>query len=225
MSMAECLIRAEKVSKHYRLGEETVRANDEVSLEVTAGGFYALTGPSGSGKTTLLDILGCLDTIDSGRGTAFGRDVSRMRESQLVTVRRGNIGFMFQDFMLVDTLTVRENVELGLALSRSPGSPDRVEEIIGTVGLHPRRGHLPKQLSGGERQRAALARALVSSPRVLIADEPTGNLDSRNSEAIYSLFKELNEREGLTIVVATHDAELAARAGTILSMIDGRIVP
>jgi putative ABC transport system ATP-binding protein len=222
--MANVLIEAKNLSKLYHLGDEVVHANNKVSLVVESGEYIALTGPSGSGKTTLLDLLGCIDTADSGELKVFGQNVSRLKESALVSVRRGRIGFIFQEFMLIPSLTVRENVALGLRLGRAASQNQSVDSILDKVGLSHRLNHLPKQLSGGERQRTAIARALVIEPHILIADEPTGNLDSNTSAAIYDLLEELNQESGLTIVAGTHDSHLAQRAKRMLSMKDGQLV-
>jgi putative ABC transport system ATP-binding protein len=224
MNAREVVVKAEKLSKVYRLPAEEIAAVNGVDLEIREGDFVSLMGPSGSGKTTLLDLIGCLDTPTGGRLTVFGREVAAARESQLVALRRGRIGFVFQDFMLLPELTAVENVQLPAAFARAPMSRARATELLDLVGLAARANHLPKELSGGERQRVAIARSLAASSRLLIADEPTGNLDSRNSELVFETFRRLNGEEGLTIVVATHDAALGALAGRTIQLRDGSIV-
>ncbi len=222
--MAEVLIKAEKLRKAYTLPAEEIVAVNDIDLEIQQGDFVAMMGPSGSGKTTLLDVIGCLDTISGGKLTALGRDVSNVSESKLVELRRKGIGFVFQEFLLISTLTALENVELPLHFARIKGKNERAKELLNKVGLGHRLHHLPKELSGGERQRVAVARALVTAPKLLLADEPTGNLDTKNSQEIFSIFKELNQDEGITIVVATHNKEMGAHAGRIIHLRDGKIV-
>lgn len=221
--MKEIVIQAEKLRKVYPLPAEDVVAVNDVDLEVRAGEFVALMGPSGSGKTTLLDLLGCLDTISSGRLSVLGNDVSQASERDLVAMRRGDIGFVFQDFLLIPTLSALENVELPLQFARLHGQRDRARALLEQLGLGHRLHHLPRAMSGGERQRVAVARALVTSPKILFADEPTGNLDTRTSGEIYELFAQLNSEQGLTIVVATHDDKLGARAPRVVWLRDGAV--
>jgi putative ABC transport system ATP-binding protein len=221
--MEEPIIRAERLTKVYRLPAEDVVAVDGVDLEVRKSDFISLMGPSGSGKTTLLDLIGCLDSISSGTLTIFGKDVSNADESDLVATRRGLIGFVFQEFLLLPELTAVENVELPMTFARMPRDRARARELLEKVGLGGRANHLPRELSGGERQRVAIARSLAVSPSLLLADEPTGNLDTKNSRDIYSVFEQLNRQDGLTIVVATHDQELGQRAGRVVRLVDGRI--
>jgi putative ABC transport system ATP-binding protein len=222
--MNEVLISAEKVSKTYKLPAEEVRAVRNIDLQVRAGEFVAIMGPSGSGKTTLLDILGCLDRISSGRLQVLGKDVSGVKENSLVNMRRRNIGFVFQEFLLIPTLTAVENVELPLLFSGLPQGREKAELILYKLGLGKRINHLPRELSGGERQRVAIARALVTSPKLLLADEPTGNLDIRTGQQIFDILKELNREEGLTIVLTTHNNKLGSQAGRIIYLKDGGIV-
>lgn len=221
--MKNSLIKAEKISKTYRQYAEDIHAINGVDFEIQEGDFIAVMGPSGSGKTTLLDALGCLTNITDGKLVAFGTDVSGGKESVLLSVRRRQIGFVFQDFLLVSSLTVLENVLLPLYLAREPIDKARAMEMIDRVGLKSRRNHYPYQLSGGEKQRTAIARALVTKPGILFADEPTGNLDTKSSQLIFDLFKELNQKEGLTIFVVTHNPDLARQARTIINLKDGKI--
>ena len=223
--MQQTIIEAEGLTKVFTLPAEQITAVDRVDLKIARGDFLSLMGPSGSGKTTLLDLLGCLDSISSGRLTVFGQDVSEVSEDDLVGIRRGQIGFVFQEFLLLPELTAIENVELPMTFARMPRDRDQARELLEKVGLGDRANHLPKELSGGERQRVAIARSLAASPNLLLADEPTGNLDTANSREIWSVFERLNSQEGLTIIVATHDEELGSRAGRVIHLVDGRIVP
>ncbi len=214
------MIKTDKLCKHYRRGSETVYALQGASLDIAAGEFVAIVGPSGSGKTTLMNLLGCLDTPTSGSYRLRGQEVAGLKESGLVRLRQENIGFVFQQFFLLPTLTVEENIELPL-LFRDKGQR-RTRELLDTVGLSHRRTHLPKELSGGEMQRVAIARALINNPAILLADEPTGNLDSKNSLKVIELFRELNGR-GLTTIVVTHNHEIARMAGRTIAITDGQI--
>ncbi len=222
--MSEILIKAEKITKAYRLPAEEIKAVKDVDLEIRSGEFVAIMGPSGSGKTTLLDILGCLDKISSGRLQIMGKDVSRVNENSLVNIRRRNMGFVFQEFLLIPTLTALENVELPLIFSGLPQGREKAESLLKKVNLGHRVNHLPREMSGGERQRVAIARALVTSPRLLFADEPTGNLDTKTGQEIFNIFKDLNQKDGLTIVLTTHNNKLGSQAGRIIYLKDGRIV-
>src|SRR4030042_1862078 len=197
--MAKTVIKAEKLSKLYKLSAETVHAVDGVDFEIQSGEFVAIMGPSGSGKTTLLDMMGCLDSVSSGKLEILGQDISQLPESKLVDVRRGKIGFVFQDFSLITTLTAIENVRYAGWLAGRNTSAAEAKTSLDKVGLAETANHLPKQLSGGEKQRVAIARALAIKPEILIADEPTGHLDSANSQAIFDLLKELNAADALTV--------------------------
>lgn len=221
--MGKIVIKTRGLTKTYTRGSENIHAVDNVSLEVNEGAFLALMGPSGSGKTTLLDLIGCLDSITSGTLEVFGHDVSCAKESVLTKLRRGNIGFIFQEFLLIPSLTVIENIELSLYFSRLTWKKEGLKELLIKVGLGHRINHLPKQLSGGERQRVAIARALAVSPKLLIADEPTGNLDTKNSQEIFDLFRKLNKEDGLTIILATHNPALGSQADRIINLRDGKI--
>jgi len=202
---------------------ENISAVRDITLDVLKGDFISIMGPSGSGKTTLLDSLGCLSSISSGMLEILGQDISHVKEEDLVKIRRGNIGFVFQEFFLIPTLTAKENVELPLHFAGVSSAKGNPEELLEKVGLGQRVNHLPKELSGGERQRVAIARALITSPKLLIADEPTGNLDTKNTEEIFSLFRRLNEEDGVTIVVATHDINVGKKADKIIHLTDGKI--
>lgn len=222
--MDNILIKAEKINKIYRLPAEEIKAVLDLDLEIRSGEFIAIMGPSGSGKTTLLDILGCLDSVSNGRLEVLGKDVSRLKESSLVSLRRKNIGFVFQDFLLIPTLTALENVELPLLFSRLPCEREKSAGLLKKLGLGHRINHLPKELSGGERQRVAIARALVTNPKILFADEPTGNLDTKSGEQIFQILKELNQKENLTVVLTTHNTKFGSQAKRIIYLKDGRIV-
>jgi putative ABC transport system ATP-binding protein len=219
------VIEMTQVSRVYRMGDQQVRALDDLSLEVRAGEFVAIMGASGSGKSTLLNVLGCLDTPTSGDYRLRGHVVSRLDDDELAEIRNREIGFVFQTFNLLPRLTATQNVELPLIYARVPPNErrERAEKMLELVGLGDRSTHRPNQLSGGQRQRVAIARGLVQNPAMLLADEPTGNLDSESSAEIMELFATLHGR-GHTIVMVTHDEEVAGRAGRIVSMRDGRIV-
>ena len=218
-----CIIQAKKLCKVYRRGGEEIDALKDVDFCVEAGEFVSIIGPSGSGKTALLNMFGGLDTPSSGSLRLNGIEIAGEKERELVRLRRENIGFVFQQFYLMPTLTARENIELPLLFSRKSGSKKRIEEVLQMVGLADRGDHLPGQLSCGEMQRVAIGRALINEPKIILADEPTGNLDSATSEMIFGLFSELNKR-GLTLVVVTHNLDLARRAEKMYTLRDGRIV-
>jgi putative ABC transport system ATP-binding protein len=221
------LVVADALTKIYRRGAEEVRALDGVSFELAAGEFAAVVGPSGAGKTTLLHMLGCMERPTSGRLLLEGRPVDGMKESELTRTRLEQIGFVFQHFGLIPTLTVAENVALPNTFAARPLARGavgaRVHALLERVGLLPRREHRPHQLSGGEMQRVAIARSLMNGPRLLLADEPTGNLDSVTAAGVVALLRDLH-REGLTVVVVTHNEALAERADRRLVMADGRLV-
>ena len=222
--MKKIVIKAEKLTKLYKLPAEVIHAIDAVDLEIQSGEFVAIMGPSGSGKTTLLDMLGCLDSVSSGRLEILGTDIAQLPESKLVNVRRGKIGFIFQDFSLILTLTAMENVRYGGWLAGKNTTADKAKAYLAKVGLAERAKHLPRQLSGGEKQRVAIARALAIEPEILIADEPTGHLDTTNSLAIFNLLMELNAKDGLTVILATHDMRLGEQCKKIISLCDGKIL-
>jgi putative ABC transport system ATP-binding protein len=216
------MIELKGIEKIYNRGNEEVHALRGIDLGIGRGEFISVVGPSGSGKTTLLHLLGCLDTPTGGTLTIDGIEVVNMRESELVRIRRSKIGFVFQHFYLIPGLNVYENVKLPLLFDRTEKKKDEIVSLIDLVGLKSRLHHTPNQLSGGEMQRVAIARALVNSPEFILADEPTGNLDTENSEKIFELLNSLNKR-GITIVLVTHNSELAARAERIIRLKDGRI--
>jgi putative ABC transport system ATP-binding protein len=219
------MLKLDKIGKVYRTTEVETQALNDVSLQIDAGEFVAVMGPSGCGKSTLLNILGLLDSPSAGTYEFFGENVSAYSESQLTAVRRAAIGFVFQSFNLIDDLTVEENVEVAL-LYRSVPAKDRrarVAEALERVGIAHRARHLPQQLSGGQQQRVAVARALVSAPKVILADEPTGNLDTANGNAVMELLINV-AKSGTTVVMVTHSLTYAALAARTIKLLDGRIV-
>ena len=222
--MNELIVKTEKLTKIYKLFAEEIFAVNGVDLEISSGEFVSIMGPSGSGKTTLLDMIGCLDSVTSGRLEILGTDVSKMRESKLVNIRRGKIGFIFQDFSLIPTLTALENLQLTLYFAGLRREKQKLIGLLEKVGLGNRVNHLPRQLSGGEKQRVAIARALAAQPKFLLADEPTGHLDTENSQEILNVFKQLNQQDGLTIIVATHDTKLGSQTKRTIYLQDGKIV-
>ncbi len=215
------VVSARNLTKVYRRGREQVCALDQVSFEILSGEFVAVVGPSGAGKTTLLNLIGCMDPPSSGELRLDDRRVQDLAERDLTRLRCDRIGFVFQHFSLVPTLTVAENVALPSLFARRHAGP-RLDELLDKVGLSHRRAHRPHQLSGGEMQRAALARALINQPRLVLADEPTGNLDSATAETILQLFAKLHA-EGLTLIVVTHNPGLAALAQRRLELLDGHL--
>ena len=218
------VIQLENVSRVYAMGDSQVRALDQVTLHVHQGDFVALMGPSGSGKSTLLNIIGLLDTPTSGVYRLEGEEVQALSEARLAEIRRKRVGFIFQSYHLVPRMTAIRNVELPLILAGVPPKERRVRAhaALEPLGMGPRAHHRPDQLSGGERQRVAIARAMVGSPSILLADEPTGNLDTKTGDEIVALLERLN-REGLTLLIVTHDPRIGARAKRLLRMQDGKL--
>jgi putative ABC transport system ATP-binding protein len=218
------MIELQDVHRHYAMSGQTVRALAGVDLKVEAGAFVAITGQSGSGKSSLLNILGCLDHPTSGRYLIEGRDVASLDDEAGSDIRNRRIGFVFQSFHLLPRLTVLENVLLPLRFHREPppGAQRRADELLERVGLGERRDHRPSELSGGQMQRAAIARALLLSPALLLADEPTGNLDSKSAADVLALIDEVHQG-GQTVVMVTHDNDIAARAPRQVKLRDGRI--
>ena len=219
------MLKLTNVCKTYRTTDIETLALDEVSMEIGAGEFVAIMGPSGCGKSTLLNVLGLLDSPTSGAYAFFGDDVARYPEKDLTRLRRDNLGFVFQSFNLIDDLTVAENVEVALIYRREAGGErkKRVAEALERVGIAHRGGHRPQQLSGGQQQRVAIARALVSRPKLILADEPTGNLDTANGEAVMALLTQAAE-DGVTVVMVTHSLAHAAEAQRTIKLLDGRVV-
>ncbi|HYU80364.1 MAG TPA: ABC transporter ATP-binding protein [Vicinamibacterales bacterium] len=220
------LISVQDLTKTYDLGEMQVRALRGVSLDVRIGEFVALTGPSGSGKSTFMHLLGCLDRPTSGTYLFNGRNVSSLSKRELARVRNTEIGFVFQGFNLLPRTTALENVELPLLYAGNTHAKERrhrAAEALRAVGLGDRLGHHPNQLSGGQQQRVAIARALVNNPKLLLADEPTGNLDTRTSIEVMGIFQRLSEERGLTIVLVTHERDIAEYGSRIVAFRDGRV--
>ncbi len=216
------VVELEAVEKIYKRGTEEIHALKDVDFAVPKGAFVSILGPSGSGKTTLLNIIGALDRPSRGTVRIDGEDIGDRDEPALVRIRREKIGFVFQQFYLLPGMSVRENVALPLIFSKKKVSGDYIEEILATVGLAGRGKHKPHQLSGGEMQRVAIARSLVNEPSIILADEPTGNLDVKNREIILDLFGSLNQR-GYTIIVVTHEIKVAEKTGAAFAMSDGSL--
>lgn len=220
------MIKTENLQKIFRTEEVETWALSEVSIEIKEGEFVAVMGPSGCGKTTLLNILGLLDNPTGGSYFLNGTDVSKFTENQRTSLRKGVIGFVFQSFNLIDELNVYENIELPLLYMRIPASErkERVKESMNRMAISHREKHFPQQLSGGQQQRVAIARAVVANPKLILADEPTGNLDSKNGAEVMNLLGDLN-REGTTIVMVTHSQHDAGYAGRTINLFDGKVVP
>jgi putative ABC transport system ATP-binding protein len=219
------MIKLTQVSKKYRTTELETAALDGVDFELANGEFVAVMGPSGCGKSTLLNIVGLIDNPSSGEYLFFEREISKYSESRLANLRKGNVGFIFQSFNLIDELNVYENVELPLLYQKvsKPQSRNLVREALELVGLSARAKHKPDQLSGGQQQRVAVARAVVGNPKLILADEPTGNLDSKNGEEVMGMLTTLNE-QGTTVLMVTHSPTHAARAHRVVNLLDGRVV-
>lgn len=219
------MIELQQLCRTFTLGDQAVHALDNINLNISPGEYLSVMGPSGSGKSTLLNVLGLLDVPDSGHYLLQGTDTTQLSETERARYRREHIGFVFQSYHLVARLSARENIELPLLLAgiapalRQP----KVDAILDQLGLMPRAGHLPNQLSGGQRQRVAIGRAIIMQPRLLLADEPTGNLDSQSGQDVVAILEQLNQ-QGITLMVVTHDQALGQRAGRRIRMVDGRIV-
>lgn len=219
------MIELKNVSKVYELGGEKIAALDNVNLKVDKGDFIAIIGPSGSGKSTLANVIGGLDAPDEGEVLVDERDISKVSDGELSNYRNSRIGFIFQSFNLQPTYTALENVMIPLVFAKIPMNKrrERATECLRAVGLEDRMNHRPNELSGGQRQRVCIARALANNPEIIIADEPTGNLDSKKGTEIVGLLKELNQKAQITLIVITHDKSVAEQAKKILSIKDGRI--
>jgi putative ABC transport system ATP-binding protein len=220
------LLETQNLTKHYRMGDTVVRALDGVSISVSEGEFLALLGTSGSGKSTLLNLIAGLDRPTSGTLTIDGKDLATMTSEELSRHRRSNVGIIFQSFNLVSSMSALENVMLSMMFAEvaKVEREQRASKLLESMGLGGRQRHKPKELSGGEQQRVAISRALSNQPRILLADEPTGNLDSRTSREIMELLKALNERDGKTVILVTHDSNLAAKyARRTITLMDGAI--
>jgi putative ABC transport system ATP-binding protein len=219
------IIETENVTKIYRTEEVETTALDRISLRLEEGQFVSIMGPSGCGKSTLLHVLGLIDDLSDGTYRFLGEDVSRYSERKRSVIRKQNIGFVFQSFNLIDELTVYENVELPLIYNKTPAHErkPRVEATLEKMDITPRRNHFPRQLSGGQQQRVAVARAIINNPNLILADEPTGNLDSEHGAEVMKMLVKLNQ-EGTTILMVTHSMENAAYSGRVIQLHDGRIV-
>lgn len=226
MSTSTPIVSILNVSKDYHLGKTLVPALRTVNLAVQMGDFISIAGPSGSGKTTLLNLIGCVDTATSGQVIVAGQDTKKLRERELTDLRLNTIGFIFQSFNLVPVLSVFQNVEFPLLLQKKLSASERrtrVEDLLMKVGLDRHAKHRPSELSGGQRQRVAIARALVTRPKIVLADEPTANLDSKTGENIIDLMKEMNRVEKTTFIFSTHDAKVMSHASSIVRLADGKI--
>jgi putative ABC transport system ATP-binding protein len=215
---------AREVTKEYVSGEQKLAVLRNVSFSISQGAFVAIVGPSGSGKTTLLGLLAGLDTPTHGTVLLDDADLGKLSENERARLRGEKVGFVFQTFQLIPTLTALENVQVPLELRGTPGAAERARELIDRVGLSGRGHHFPTQLSGGEQQRVAVARAFANSPRILFADEPTGNLDNATGQRIFELLQSLNSDAGSTIILVTHDSSLASRASRVIRLLDGVVV-
>jgi putative ABC transport system ATP-binding protein len=227
MNGNEISIQARGLKKIYTRGSEQIPAVNDVSLEIRKGDFISIMGPSGSGKTTLVNLLGCLDNPTSGELILAGRSIfandTRLSERELTKIRRETYGYIFQNFYLIPTLTVMENILLPLTFYCKPGSEEEGLKLLKLLGIEHRKDHLPGQISGGEMQRVAIARAMINRPEILLADEPTGNLDTKRSDEIVRVLQELNQQASLTIVMVTHNPALAHHADRLFEMKDGHI--
>ncbi len=220
------MVKTTEVGKVYYLGKTTVKALENIDLEIRSGEFIAIAGPSGSGKTTLLNLIGCLDKPTNGKIEIGGQDVSHLSADHLADIRNKKIGFIFQTFNLIPVLTAYENVEFPLILGRNMSSKERkqkIMEVLEEVGLQKQAGHRPEELSGGQRQRVAIARALVKDPDIILADEPTANLDSTTGDNIVKLMLRLNREKGRTFIFSTHDQMILQYAGRVVKLHDGRM--
>jgi putative ABC transport system ATP-binding protein len=224
--MSEPVIAIEDITKVYQMGEVEVHALRGVSLQVHEGGLLSIMGPSGSGKSTMMNMIGCLDRPTSGRYFLDGVDVGNLNDDRLARIRNRQIGFVFQTFNLLPRTTALQNVELPLIYAGARGSERRrrSQAALEAVGLGDRLNHRPNELSGGERQRVAIARALVANPTIILADEPTGNLDSKSGAEVMAIFQQLNRERGITVVFVTHDPDIAAHTQRIVRLYDGQIV-
>jgi putative ABC transport system ATP-binding protein len=219
------IIETENLTKIYRTDEVETTALDRINLSLEEGQFISIMGPSGCGKSTLLHVLGLIDDLSDGQYRFLGEDVSKYSEGKRAVIRKKNIGFVFQSFNLIDELTVYENIELPMIYNRTPSQERilRVEEVLEKMDIAARRNHFPRQLSGGQQQRVAVARAIVNQPKLILADEPTGNLDSEHGDEVMKMLVKLNQ-EGTTILMVTHSTENAAYSGSVLKLHDGQIV-
>lgn len=222
--MEEFAVKANKLKKVYSSEAEEIIALKEIDAEIKKGEFVTIMGPSAAGKTTFLNLVGCLDILSSGKLEVLGNSPRELNEGDLSHIRIDNIGFVFEEFFLISSLNALENVQLPLIFAGNFKNNTRPKEVLAKVGLSHRLTHFPKELSGGELQRVAVARALVNNPKILLADEPTGNLDTNNAQGLFNLFRDLNRKEGLTILVATHNVKLGYLADRVIHLSDGNII-
>lgn len=218
------ILKVENLTKTYGSGENLVHAVDDVSFSVEKGEFVAIVGASGSGKSTLLHLIGGVDRPTSGKIFVDGNDISKMNDDKLAVFRRRQVGIVYQFYNLIPTLTVEENITLPCDLDGRGVDRERLEMILDSFGLRARRKHLPNQLSGGQQQRTSIARALINNPSLVLADEPTGNLDSKSSEEVMSMLKMCNQNYGQTVIMITHNLDIAKQADRIITISDGKIV-
>lgn len=218
------ILKVENLSKVYGIGETSVKALDNVSLTVKKGEFIAITGSSGSGKSTLLHIIGGVDSPTKGKVIIENEDIYKLNDDKASAFRRNKIGLIYQFYNLIPTLNVKENISLPISLDQREVDEKNLNNLINMLGLNKRTTHLPNELSGGQMQRVSIGRALINNPAILLADEPTGNLDSKNSIEIMKLLKEANDKLGQTIIMVTHDMDLAKYAGRIITIEDGKII-
>jgi putative ABC transport system ATP-binding protein len=221
--MSDTIVELVDVKKYYHRGNETVRAIDGIDLSIRKKDFISIVGPSGSGKTTLLNLMGCMDNPSNGTIKINNENVSNFKQEELTKIRRNVVGFVFQQFFLIPTLTVSENIQIPGLFANNPDRIKKAEELLDMVGLTDRINHLPSELSGGEMQRVAIARSLINSPQLVLADEPTGNLDTENSRTILNTFQDLNKK-GITIIMVTHNLDLAKSCKKIIKLENGKII-
>jgi putative ABC transport system ATP-binding protein len=218
------MIELDEITKIYRMGQMEVGALQGVSLTIDEGEMVAIMGPSGSGKSTMMNVIGCLDVPTSGHYYLDGEDVGNLSDDRLATIRGRQIGFVFQTYNLLPRMSAQSNVELPLVYGNLKNRKQRALDALERVGLGDRAGHKPTELSGGQQQRVGIARALVKEPSILLADEPTGNLDSTSSEEIMAILKSLNEDDGLTVLIVTHEPGIAAQTRRVITMLDGKVI-
>lgn len=218
------ILRVENISKIYNMENYSIKALDDISFEVEKGEFIAVIGASGSGKSTLLHVLGGVDKASSGKVFLEGTNILGLSENKLAAIRRSKIGIIYQFYNLIQTLNVEENIALPILLDNKKVNPKRLDSVISILNLQDRRKFFPSQLSGGQQQRVAIGRSSICSPSIILADEPTGNLDSKNSETIVNLFKELNKKLNQTLIIATHNLDIAKQADRVLELKDGKII-
>lgn len=221
--MEEFVVRADKLEKVYSSAFEKIVALKKIDIKIKEGEFVTIMGPSGAGKTTFLNLVGCLDVLTSGNLEILGYNPVEFNEGKLSRIRIEKIGFVFEDFFLISSLNTLENVQLPLIFAQNYKNSTRARTLLNRVGLGHRLTHFPNELSGGELQRVAVARALANNPQILLADEPTGNLDTKNAQGLFDLFRNLNRKEGLTIIVATHNIRLGYSADRVIHLSDGKI--